>query len=58
MRNIRRDANKHFDQSEKNKEMTEDERDKGKEEVQALLKKYEDRISEVADKKSKEVMEQ
>ena len=57
-RNIRRDANKHFDQSEKNKELTEDDRDAGKEEVQALLKKFEERISELADKKSKEVMEQ
>jgi ribosome recycling factor len=57
-RNIRRDANKHFDQAEKSKELTEDERDKGKEEVQDLLKKYEDKIAEMADKKSKEVMEQ
>ena len=38
--------------------MTEDERDKGKEEVQTLLKKYEDKITEMADKKAKEVMEQ
>ena len=58
LRNIRRDANKHFDQAEKAKEMTEDERDKGKEDVQDLLKKFEDRVSEMADKKSKEVMEQ
>jgi ribosome recycling factor len=57
-RNIRRDANKQFEAAEKNKEMTEDERDQGKEEVQALLKKFEDRITEMADKKSKEVMEQ
>lgn len=58
IRNVRRDANKHFDQAEKAKEMTEDERDQGKEQVQTLLKKYEDKISELADKKSKEVMEQ
>src|SRR5438270_10598685 len=58
IRNIRRDANKHFDQAEKDKEMTEDERDKGKEEVQTLLKKYEDKITEMAEKKGKEVMEQ
>jgi ribosome recycling factor len=58
MRNIRRDANKHFDTAEKNKEMTEDERDAGKEEVQTLLKKYEDKIGEMGDKKSKEVLEQ
>jgi ribosome recycling factor len=57
-RNIRRDANKHFDQAEKAKEMTEDERDKGKEDVQNLLKTYEEKITEMADKKSKEVMEQ
>lgn len=58
LRNIRRDANKHFDQSEKNKEMTEDERDKGKEDVQKLLKDYEDKVTDVADKKTKEVQEQ
>jgi ribosome recycling factor len=56
-RNIRRDGNKHFDQAEKNKEMTEDERDGGKEKMQTLLKTFEARIEEVADKKSKEIME-
>lgn len=57
-RNIRRDANKQFDMEEKNKTMSEDECKAGKEQVQNLLKKYEERITEVADKKSKEVMEQ
>src|SRR6266478_473587 len=57
-RNIRRDANKHFDLAEKEKEMTEDERDKGKEEVQSLLKTYEGKIEDLAAKKTKEVMEQ
>lgn len=57
-RNIRRDANKHFDQAEKSKEMTEDDRDRGKESVQNLLKQYEDKLSELAEKKAKEVMEQ
>jgi ribosome recycling factor len=57
-RNIRRDGNKDFDTAEKNKEMTEDERDKGKEDVQVLLKRYEDRVTEMAEKKSKEIMEQ
>jgi ribosome recycling factor len=57
-RNIRRDGNKQYDQSEKAKEMTEDERDKGKEQMQTLLKKFEDKITDMADKKSKEVMEQ
>jgi ribosome recycling factor len=57
-RNIRRDGNKQFDQAEKNKEMTEDDRDAGKEEVQDLLKKYEEKVTEMADKKSREILEQ
>jgi ribosome recycling factor len=57
-RNIRRDANKHFDQSEKDGDMTEDERDKGKEKIQNLLKDFEHKIEELGDKKSKEIMEQ
>ncbi len=38
--------------------MTEDERDKGKEKVQGLLKEFEGKVEELADKKSKEIMEQ
>ena len=57
-RNIRRDANKHFDVAEKDKELTEDARDSGKEQVQALLKTYEEKIAEMADKRSKEILEQ
>ena len=38
--------------------MTEDERDQGKEQVQKLLKTFEDKITELADKKAKEIMEQ
>src|SRR5947209_18747991 len=57
-RNIRRDANKQVDTAQKNGEMTEDERDQGKEQVQELLKSFEDKINEMADKKTKEVMEQ
>jgi ribosome recycling factor len=56
-RNIRRDANKHFDDAEKAGEMTEDERDKGKDKVQAQLKAYETKVDDLADKKSKEVMD-
>jgi ribosome recycling factor len=56
-RNIRRDGNKHFDSAEKDKTLTEDERDKGKEEVQTLLKTFEDKIQEMADKKAKEITE-
>ena len=56
-RNVRRDANKHFDDAEKAGEMTEDDRDKGKDKVQALLKSYEAKVDDLGDKKSKEVME-
>ncbi len=58
LRNILRDGNKHFETAEKNKEMTEDERDAGKDKVQALLKQYEEKVTEMGDKKTKEIMEQ
>ena len=57
-RNIRRDSNKHFDDAEKAKTMTEDERDKGKTKVQDLLKTYEGKIDALSKAKEKEVMEQ
>lgn len=57
IRNIRRDANKHFETAEKNKAMTEDDRDAGKEEVQKLTDSYETKAGEQAEKKTKEVME-
>ena len=47
-RNIRRDSNKHFDDAEKGKTMTEDERDKGKAKVQDLLKSYEGKIDAIS----------
>lgn len=57
-RNVRRDSNKNFDTSEKDGDLTEDERDKGKDEVQKLLKTYEGQVDDLAEKKSKEIMEQ
>jgi len=57
-RNIRRDGNKHFEDAEKAKTMTEDDRDKGKEKMQDLLKNYESKIDDLGSKKEKEVMEQ
>jgi ribosome recycling factor len=57
-RNVRRDANKHFDDAEKAKAATEDERDKGKAKVQDLLKTYEGKIDTTAAAKKKEVTEQ
>ena len=56
-RNIRRDSNKHYDDAEKAKTMTEDERDKGKTKIQDLLKVYEGKIDTLSTAKEKEVME-
>lgn len=57
-RNVRRDGNKHLETAEKAGEMSEDDLATNKEEVQSLLKKFEEKIGELADKKSKDVMEQ
>ena len=57
-RNIRRDGNKHFEDAEKAKAMTEDDRDKGKEKMQDLLEGYESKIDGLSSSKEKEVMEQ
>lgn len=58
IRNIRRDANKHADQSQKDKLMSEDDRDKTKEEVQSLTKKFEGRVNDQAAAKEKDVMDE
>jgi len=58
IRNVRRDANKALEAAEKAGEITEDDLDRNKEEVQKLTKQYEDRVTEIAENKSKEVMEQ
>jgi ribosome recycling factor len=57
-RNVRRDGNKHLEQAEKDKAITEDDRDKAVEDVQKLLKNYEGQIDQLAAAKSKEIMEQ
>jgi ribosome recycling factor len=57
VRNVRRDANKTADQEQKDKLMTEDERDAVKEEVQELTKRFENKAAELATAKETEVME-
>jgi len=57
IRNIRRDANKAADLAEKNKEMSEDERDETKEAVQDLTKSYEEKVNDLAKAKEVELME-
>jgi ribosome recycling factor len=57
IRNMRRDANKHFDQAEKDKVVTEDQRDEGKEEIDDLTKKYTGQIDESLKANTDEIME-
>jgi ribosome recycling factor len=57
VRNVRRDGNKMADQSEKDKELSEDERDKVKEDIQELTKQYENQASDMAKSREKDVME-
>ena len=57
VRNVRSDGNKAADQAEKDGEMTEDERDKLKEDVKELTKKYEGLAGDMAKKREDEVME-
>jgi len=56
IRNVRRDGNKAADQSEKDKEMSEDERDQLKEEIQKLTRKFEDLANDLAKKREADVM--
>lgn len=56
-RNVRRDANKHAEVAEKDKKMTEDDAKKAKERIQDVLKQYENKADELANVKTKEIME-
>lgn len=57
IRNIRRDANKAADQAEKEKEISEDERDSTKDEIQELTKKYESQANDLAKAREADVMQ-
>jgi ribosome recycling factor len=57
IRNIRRDANKAADQSEKDNELTEDDRDRCKDAVQELTKKFETTVNDSAKAREAEVLE-
>jgi ribosome recycling factor len=57
VRNIRRDGNRSAEQSQKDKTLSEDQRDDVKEEIQDLTKKYEAQASEAAKYRETEVME-
>ena len=57
IRNVRRDANKQADQEQKDKVLTEDDRDSVKEQVQELTKQYEAKVDTLAEAKKAQVME-
>jgi len=56
IRNIRRDANKQADLEQKDKQLSEDDADAAKDDVQKLVKKFEDKANELAKAKESEVM--
>ncbi len=58
IRNIRRDANKHVDVSEKAKVISEDQQKDVKDDVQELTKKFESQVNDQAKQKEKEVMDE
>ena len=58
VRNIRRDGNKAADTAEKDKDLSEDDRDQVKEEIQELTKTYEAQATDLAKAREKEVMEE
>jgi len=57
LRNIRRDANRELDEMEKAKQISEDDRDKGKKDIDTITKDYVSQVDEVIKAKSKEIME-
>ena len=56
IRNIRRDANEALKKAEKNKEISEDERDRGLEKIQKLTDEFIKKIDELVEAKEKEIM--
>lgn len=57
LRNTRRDANKQIDAEKKQGDIPEDEAERGKMEIDELIKKYEAKLEQYVEKKQKEVLE-
>ncbi|MFT5052791.1 MAG: ribosome recycling factor [Chlamydiales bacterium] len=57
MRNVRRDVNKQADGAKKDGELTEDENRQLHDEIQKMLKSYEDKVTRTKDSKEKEILE-
>ncbi len=58
IRNVRRDANKAIETEEKEKLISEDDRDNAKEEIQELTKKYENSVGDLAKSRESDVMDE
>jgi ribosome recycling factor len=58
VRSIRRDANKLIETAEKDKEISEDDRDRLKNEIQELTKKFEGQATDLAKARETDVMEE
>jgi ribosome recycling factor len=56
IRNVRRDANKAIETAEKDKTISEDDRDKAKEDIQELTKKFENSVGDLAKNREADVM--
>ncbi len=57
IRNVRRDGNKELEKLQKNSEITEDDLHDGKENIQEFTKKHEQKVDELLEAKTKEVLE-
>ena len=56
IRNIRREANKQLEKEQKDKLITEDDRDKGKKQIDDITKEYTDKVDSIVKDKSDEIM--
>jgi ribosome recycling factor len=56
IRNIRRDANKGLDKQEKDGDITEDDRDSAKKQIDDIIKEFTDKIDSTVAHKSDEIM--
>lgn len=56
IRNVRRDANKHIDKTEKDSVISEDDADTAKKQIQKLTDKCEEEVNELLSQKTEEIM--
>lgn len=56
IRNIRRDANKHLEKEQKDKNITEDDLDKGRKQIDDITREYTEKVDSIIKSKSDEIM--